>query len=81
MRVFSNTTPMIALSSIDKLDLLPALFNEIYVVEEVIKECAEGGKIIVPDLTKLYWLNLIKSVGGDSKNWHYKLGKFLSQNS
>jgi len=66
MIVFSNTTPMIALSSIDKLDLLPTLFNEIYVVEEVIEECAEGGKIIVPDLTKLDWLNIVKSVDGDS---------------
>jgi len=66
MIVFYNTTPIIALSSINQLDLLPALFNEIYVVEEVVEECAEGGEIIVPDLTQLDWLNLVKSVDGDS---------------
>lgn len=52
MMIFSNTTPIIALSRINQLNLLPTLFNEIYVVEEVVKECAEGGKIIVPDLTQ-----------------------------
>jgi len=53
MIVFSNTTPIIALSSIDRLDLLPALFQEIYVVDTVIAECMAGGKIAVPDLTDL----------------------------
>jgi predicted nucleic acid-binding protein len=62
MIIFSNTTPIIALSSINQLNLLPTLFNEIYIVEEVIEECAEGGKIIVPDLTQLNWINVVKSV-------------------
>jgi len=62
MIVFSNTTPIIALSSINQLDLLPILFNKIYIVEEVVEECAEGGKILVPDLTQLNWINIVKSV-------------------
>ena len=62
MMIFSNTTPIIALSSINQLNLLPTLFNEIYVVEEVVEECAEGGKIIVPDLTQLNWINVVKSI-------------------
>lgn len=61
MIIFSDTTPIIALSSIAQLDLLPTLFNEIYVVEEVVEECAIGGKIIVPDLTKLDWVNVVES--------------------
>jgi len=61
MIIFSNTTPIIALSSINQLNLLATLFNEIYVVEEVVEECAEGGKIIVPDLTQLNWINVVKS--------------------
>jgi hypothetical protein len=59
--IFSNTTPLIALSSINQLHLLPELFNEIYVVDTVINECAKGGKIRVPDLTKLSWINCMES--------------------
>lgn len=43
MIVFCNTTPLIALSSIEKLDLLPCLFDRVYVVSEVIEECTAGG--------------------------------------
>ena len=35
MIVFSNTTPIIALSSIQRLDLLPQLFGRIHLVKEV----------------------------------------------
>lgn len=53
MIVFSNTTPLIALSSIEQLDLLPRLFTGIHLVNEVIEECAVGGTITVPDLRAL----------------------------
>lgn len=56
MIVFSNTTPFIALSSINKLELLPKLFGKIHVVTEVIEECAAGGMISVPDLRALPWI-------------------------
>lgn len=61
MIVFSNTTPIIALSSIGQLDLMPQLFNEVYIVDTVINECAKGGKIAVPDLTRLDWLHCVES--------------------
>ncbi len=48
MIVFSNTTPIIALSSIQNLHLLPLLFDQIHVVNEVIEECEAGGPISVP---------------------------------
>ncbi len=35
MIVFSNTTPFIALSACDQLDLMPTMFGVIYVVEGV----------------------------------------------
>jgi len=54
--VFSNTTPFIALSSINKLELLPKLFGQIHVVTEVIEECAAGGMISVPDLKTIPWV-------------------------
>ncbi len=61
MIVFSNTTPFIALSSINKLDILPKLFGEVHVVTEVIEECAEGGEILVPDLRTLSWVTEVYS--------------------
>jgi uncharacterized protein len=36
---FFNTTPIIALSSIQRLDLLPDLFGHIHLVNEVVDEC------------------------------------------
>ncbi len=56
MIVFSNTTPFIALASIDQLDLLRQLFKQVHVAESVIEECAEGGRILVPDLRSLDWI-------------------------
>jgi len=54
--VFSNTTPFIALASTGQLELLPRLFNAIHVADAVIEECAEGGRIAVPDLRSLSWV-------------------------
>ena len=48
MIVFSNTTPIIALSSIQQLNLLPSLFGHIHLVNEVVNECEAGGAIAVP---------------------------------
>lgn len=56
MIVYSNTTPFIALASIGQLELLPQLFGKVHVAESVIEECAEGGRILVPDLRTLDWV-------------------------
>lgn len=56
MTVFSNTTPFIALASIGQIELLPGLFNTIHVADAVIEECADGGRIAVPDLRSLSWV-------------------------
>ena len=61
MIVFTNTTPIIALSSIQQLDLMPQLFEKVYVVDTVVQECAKGGKIIVPDLSRLSWLQMVEN--------------------
>ena len=42
MTVFSNTTPFLALSSTDRLSLLPRLFTTVHVAESVARECAQG---------------------------------------
>jgi hypothetical protein len=56
VKIFSDTTPIIALSAIGQLKLLPALFGQIHAVEAVWEECAVGGKIAVPDLKQLEWV-------------------------
>jgi predicted nucleic acid-binding protein len=56
MKVFSNTTPLIALSAINQLELLPCLFEQIYLTNEVMGECAAGGRIFVPSLHELSWV-------------------------
>ena len=56
MIVFANTTPFIALASIGQLELLPKLFGKIHVADAVIGECAEGGRIFVPNLLELSWV-------------------------
>jgi predicted nucleic acid-binding protein len=61
MIVFSNTTPIIALSSIQRLDLLPELFGHIHLVNEVVDECEVGGVITVPSLRQLNWLTIVES--------------------
>jgi predicted nucleic acid-binding protein len=61
MIVFSNTTPIIALSSIQCLPLLPQLFGEIHLVAEVIDECAAGGPISVPALHEIEWIKSVQS--------------------
>jgi predicted nucleic acid-binding protein len=61
MIVFSNTTPIIALSSIQRLHLLPELFGAIHLVAEVMDECAVGGPIAVPPLQELDWIKPVRS--------------------
>ena len=56
MIIFSNTTPFIALASIGQLDLMPKLFGKIHVASAVIEECAEAGRILVPNLRNLEWI-------------------------
>lgn len=43
MKVFSNTTPFIALASIDRLDLLPHLFSRIPSFRNAAQHMREQG--------------------------------------
>ncbi|HYN78273.1 MAG TPA: DUF3368 domain-containing protein, partial [Lamprocystis sp. (in: g-proteobacteria)] len=56
---FCNTTPLIALSGIGRLDLLPRLFGTIHLTESVVAECAAGGPIAVPNLLALPWTVIV----------------------
>lgn len=63
--IFSNTTPFIALCAIGRLELLPALFKRIHVVEHVVRECAAGGHIKVPALDSLSWVSVMTVTARD----------------
>lgn len=75
MIVFSNTTPIIALSSIQRLDLLPHLFGHIHLVQEVVDECEVGGTITVPSLRDYDWLTIIASTPVQSSSLLLELDK------
>ncbi|MCR4292512.1 MAG: DUF3368 domain-containing protein [Candidatus Kuenenia sp.] len=75
MIVFCNTTPLIALSSIGKLELLPSLFGKIYVVTEVVEECAAGGPIAVPDISGFSWIEVVESEMRISNHFLLELDK------
>jgi predicted nucleic acid-binding protein len=56
--VFCNTTPFIALASIDRLELLHQVLGRISVAQAVVEECAQGGPIPVPALQSLPWVTV-----------------------
>lgn len=44
--VVSNSTPLIYLAKVNKLDLLKSLFNEVFIPQEVKNEVVDKGKIL-----------------------------------
>jgi predicted nucleic acid-binding protein len=62
--IFSNTSPFISLCAIERLGLLPALFGRVHVVEAVVRECAAGQAIAVPDLNAMKWITVAPSQTG-----------------
>jgi uncharacterized protein len=59
VKVYSNTTPLLAFAAIERFDILQAVHRQIHVVESVWKECQSGLPIVVPDVTKLDWVCLV----------------------
>ena len=62
--IFSNTTPFISLCAINRINILPALFGRVHVVDAVVRECAAGGAILVPALDALDWITIVPSTTG-----------------
>jgi len=62
--VISNTTPIIALASIGRLELLSILFKEIIIAEAVRDEINAGGRIKVPSLETIEWIKIRKNIIG-----------------
>ncbi len=60
MKVVVNATPLIALSLINRLDLLPALFEEIVVPRAVYEEIVVqgGGRVGAAALSNATWMQV-----------------------
>lgn len=57
--VISNTTPIVTLLGIGKLEVLKDLYGEIIVPEMVAKEIEQGkGKLFYTDLKKIDWIKI-----------------------
>jgi predicted nucleic acid-binding protein len=61
VKIYSNTTPLLAFASIERFDILQAVHGQIHIVETIWKECQSGIPIVVPDLAKLDWVCLVGS--------------------
>lgn len=55
-----NTSPLIYLHQLGRLDLLPALYERIIVPEAVALELSDGGRLgyAVPDVRTLAWVTV-----------------------
>jgi predicted nucleic acid-binding protein len=62
LRVICNTTPFIALSSIDQIGLLSEIYSTIITPIAVIEEISAGGAIPVSDLASLDWIEVVPNV-------------------
>jgi hypothetical protein len=61
LKVVSNTTPIISLLKIGKLELLQKLYGEILIPKEVFNEIESGkNKEFYTDLSKIKWIKIEK---------------------
>jgi predicted nucleic acid-binding protein len=71
--VISDTTPLIALASINKLELLPVLFHQITIAETVKDEINYGGKIKIPSLETIEWIKITNDIKGIKERLLFEL--------
>ena len=60
LRVVSNTTPIISLLKLDRLELLQKLYNQINIPKAVFDEIEAGkNKAYYKDLSKIEWIKIL----------------------
>ena len=60
-KVVSNTTPIISLLKVNKLEVLKELYSEVFIPNEVYLEIEAGkNKEYYVDLTKIEWIKIVK---------------------
>ena len=61
LKVVSNTTPIISLLKIGKLNIFKDLYGEIFIPQEVFNEIEAGkNKEFYTDLSKIDWIKIEK---------------------
>lgn len=73
MTVVSDTTPFISLSAVGKLELLPQLYGDVTIPEADVKELDAGGPIVVPNVRKLSWVNIVPDIRDEHEKFLYNL--------
>lgn len=74
LKVISNTTPVLSLLKIDKLDLLKELYGRILVPYAVFQEIEKGKeKLYYQDLTQLKWVKIENIKNRDAKAYFVDL--------
>lgn len=75
-KVVSNTTPLISLLKVDKLEILRNLYKELFIPYEVYREIQAGkNKEYYVDLTKIEWIRIIKIQNEKSLSFFLDLDK------
>jgi len=62
MKVICNTTPFIALASIDRIGLLKDIYSSVITPKAVIEEVSAGGAIRVQNLASLDWIEVVPNI-------------------
>jgi predicted nucleic acid-binding protein len=62
MKVICNTTPFIALASINQIGLLKDIYSTLITPKAVIEEVSVGGAIRVQNLASLDWIEVVPNV-------------------
>lgn len=59
LKIVSNTTPIISLLKLNRLELLQLLYTQIHIPLAVYKEIEAGRtKVYYKDLSKIDWINI-----------------------
>ncbi len=73
-KIISNTTPIISLLKVDKLNLLKELYEEVVVPTAVFLEVEDGkNKPYYQDLTQISWIRIQEIENPDSRSYFLEL--------
>ena len=73
-KVVSNTTPIISLLKISKIEILKDLYSEIIIPQAVFHEIEEGkNKAYYQDLSMIKWIHIVKINDSNSIKFFYDL--------
>ena len=76
LKVVSNTTPLISLLKLGRLDVLMELYQEILIPTAVFEEIEVGkNKSFYRNLSNIDWINIIKIENEDARRYFLDLDK------